>query len=659
MKKKSLMKSIILSSICTLVIALLAVSVPFSTTVNVRYFDVLMQDFYHTVAAKSNEMSSWITKHKTITENLAASAVVADLHGDELQTYLKEAVLPVSDSILDCYVAWEEEAPLMIAGLYPCDDDYVPQDRDWYKRAVSEGKVIITEPYIDATTGNVVITMACPVKKNGATAGCCGIDIEVTELIGLTDNLKVDENGYAILVDADNNVVVHTKDSSFNHQLNGADEKITALAAISPLYEKILASASTGEIIQDTDYDGTKRFFPIVPLGDSGWKIIYAADYNEAFSQVSSHITTLVVLGVLGMIIGALFLNFKFSRRLKPLAKIETIVSEMAHGKLDHDYPTVVNDDVGVLCHELRETNIALKSYINEIGRSLSLMASGDFTDAKDISFVGEFVAIGDSLKSIQAALVGTFSQISSATVQISGGSTGVASGATELAGAVSEQTALINDVVSSIESIAKDVAEAADNAGSAKLETIRTADIVKESNEKMDELLKAMLDIATSAEKIVRINTTIEDIAFQTNILALNASVEAARAGEAGKGFAVVADEVRNLASKSAEASNTTNSLISETVSVIEEGKKLANETAGLLSTVVERAAGIEKSITEISDVTENQKFQLTGIVSKLGEVSGVVHTTAATAEESAAASEELDKQVEMLNDSLRKYKI
>lgn len=659
MKKKSLMKSIILSSICTLVIALLAVSVPFSTTVNVRYFNVLKQSFYHSVAAKSNEMSSWITEHKTITENLAVSAVAADLHGDELQAYLKEAVLTVSDSILDCYVAWEEEAPLMIAGNYPCGDDYVPQERDWYKRAVSEGKVIITEPYIDAVTGKIVITMACPIKKNGAVAGCCGLDIEATELIRLTSELKVDENGYAILVDADDNVVVHTKDSSFNHQLNGAEEKITALKDISPLYSQVLAAVSSGEVIQDTDYDGVKRFFPIVPLGDSGWKIIYAVDYNEAFKQVSAHITTLVTLGVLGMIIGALFLNFKFSRRLKPLAKIETIVSEMAHGKLDHDYPAVVNDDVGVICHELRETNIALKSYINEIGRSLSLMASGDFTDVNNADFVGEFAAIGDSLRNIQSALVNTFSQISSATVQISGGSTGVASGATELAGAVSEETALINDVVSNIEDIAKKVAESAENASSAKLDTRKTADIVKESNEKMDELLKAMLDIAASAEKIVRINTTIEDIAFQTNILALNASVEAARAGEAGKGFAVVADEVRNLASKSAEASNTTNSLISETVSVIEEGKKLANETAELLSDAVERANLIEKSITEISDVTENQKLQLTGIVSKLGEVSGVVHTTAATAEESAAASEELDKQVEMLNDSLRKYKI
>ncbi|MGN0596484.1 MAG: methyl-accepting chemotaxis protein, partial [Ruminiclostridium sp.] len=242
---------------------------------------------------------------------------------------------------------------------------------------------------------------------------------------------------------------------------------------------------------------------------------------------------------------------------------------------------------------------------------------------------------------------------------QISDGSGGVASGAAALADAVSEETALINQVMGNVEEIASRVADSAKSAVYAKNQTRDTASIVKESSDKMDELLNSMLDIATSAEKIVKINSTIEDIAFQTNILALNASVEAARAGEAGKGFAVVADEVRNLASKFADASNSTNKLIAETVSVIESGKALAQQTADLLSAVVERTSVIETGVTEISDVTEKQRAQLADIVNKLGEVSGVVETTASTAEESAAASEQLDEQVERLKDSLKKYRI
>lgn len=221
------------------------------------------------------------------------------------------------------------------------------------------------------------------------------------------------------------------------------------------------------------------------------------------------------------------------------------------------------------------------------------------------------------------------------------------------------EQQAAITEITSDMIRIAEETENSLRESEKASSVAKLSTRLIEESNVEMNNMLSAMAEIEDSSGKIQTIVKTIEDIAFQTNILALNASVEAARAGEAGKGFAVVADEVRNLASKSAEASNTTNGLIAETVSVIEEGKNLANETAELLSAAVERANLIEKSITEISDVTENQKSQLTGIVSKLGEVSGVVHTTAATAEESAAASEELDKQVEMLNDSLRKYKI
>lgn len=659
MKTKSLKKSIILSSVVTLISVVVIVCLIYSTAVNLRFFDILKKDYFHSVEAQSNEMNSWLTKHMTIVEDLALTAAVNDLHGNELKAYLQNCVSASSDSILESYAAWDAETTMMVTAWVDPPEGFVAQERGWYKQAFASDKPILTDPYIDAATGKIVVSIVTPIVQNGTTKGCCGIDVDVTELVTLAQNLKVDENGYTALIDSSNNIVIHTQNPEFNHQLDGGTEKVTALADLSDIYTDILNNIGSEDIIKCTDYDGKQRFFPIVELGDAGWKIMYAADYQESLSTITGHTILVLSLGVAGMIIGGLFLSLKFTKRLNPLTGIENIVTEMASGKLEHNYPKAANDEVGVICSSLEQTNYALKSYINSIDRQLYAMSEGDFSTTEDTNFVGEFAAIGESLKNIQAALSDTFSQINSTAGQIAAGSNGVASGAAELAGAVSEETTLINEVMTDIEDIADKVSHSAENAFSAKNETLNTVDVINESNAKMDELLNAMNDIAVSAEKIVKINTTIEDIAFQTNILALNASVEAARAGEAGKGFAVVADEVRNLANKSSESSNITSQLITETVNVIERGKHIAHETAATLSEVVDRTKVIETSVTEISDVTESQKSQLTEIVGKLSTVSDVVQTTAATAEESAAASEELDGQVEMLRNSLSKYKI
>ena len=173
-----------------------------------------------------------------------------------------------------------------------------------------------------------------------------------------------------------------------------------------------------------------------------------------------------------------------------------------------------------------------------------------------------------------------------------------------------------------------------------------------------MQELLEIMKSISGYAEEIVKMNSTIEDIAFQTNILALNASVEASRAGSAGKGFAVVAEEVRNLAAKSGEASNSTAELISHTVRTVKNGTAAANAAAEMLNEVVIETSSISKSVSEIADVSEEQKTMLTDIVTKLGEVENVIGTTSATAENAAAASEELDGQVVVLKNNLERYR-
>ena len=177
--------------------------------------------------------------------------------------------------------------------------------------------------------------------------------------------------------------------------------------------------------------------------------------------------------------------------------------------------------------------------------------------------------------------------------------------------------------------------------------------------NTYMQKLEASMKEIQSASEKISKITKVIEDIAFQTNILALNAAVESARAGTAGKGFAVVADEVRNLAAKSAEAAKQTADLIEHSVSTVSEGGKLTGETSVILKDVAEKSEIVNQIIQKIMIASNEQALSIGQINQGLFQVSSVVQTNAATAEESSASSEELDAQAQILKQEIEKFKL
>ncbi|MEG2929345.1 MAG: methyl-accepting chemotaxis protein [Oscillospiraceae bacterium] len=345
----------------------------------------------------------------------------------------------------------------------------------------------------------------------------------------------------------------------------------------------------------------------------------------------------------------------------RPMKQIENAMNEMASGSLKIDIDYQSKDEIGFLAEKMKFISQAIGTIVDDIGYLLGEMADGNFNikSKNPDLYIKDYAPVLASMRNINTKLSDTLSQINIASEQVSGGSDQVSSGAQALSQGATEQASAVEELAATINEISSQIKETAINAKDAREKTMMAGQEVSISNKKMQDLILAMGEISNSSQEIGKVIKAIEDIAFQTNILALNAAVEAARAGTAGKGFAVVADEVRNLASKSAEAAKGTTALIENSVTAVEKGTKLADDTAKSLLSVVDGANDASAIVDKIAAASGAQASAAAQITQGIEQISAVVQTNSATAEESAAASEELSGQAVMLKQLVAQFKL
>ena len=385
-----------------------------------------------------------------------------------------------------------------------------------------------------------------------------------------------------------------------------------------------------------------------------------AAEYYQN-GTTTKRICTIILYGLaLVSIIFTVFLVFSIVKGLtRPILEIEDAIKAMAKGDMSSQVTYKSKDELGDLAENLRFVLTTLSSYIGHICERMDSLATGDLTVEMDMDYLGEFESIRHSGNKIISALNDTLGQLQQASEQVANGSEQVSSGAQALSQGATEQASSVEELAATLGELSNHVNDTAANSRDVNQLISDTAKEINNSKLKMESMVRAMSNINECSSEIEKIIKTIEDIAFQTNILALNAAVEAARAGEAGKGFAVVADEVRSLASKSQEAAKNTTVLINNSLNAVSEGSQIATDTQSSLLKVVDSADKIAENMAKITESADLQAEGISQVTQGIDQISSVIQTNSATAEESAAASEELFSQSSLLKSLVGRFRL
>lgn len=344
---------------------------------------------------------------------------------------------------------------------------------------------------------------------------------------------------------------------------------------------------------------------------------------------------------------------------IEPIQESSNVLQDLAQGNLHTMVMGAYKGDHAKIKEDLNQTVVSLEAYVGEITGTLEEMGRGNLNQEITSEFRGDFSAIKNSLNDINMQLSTTLSDIDGVSAQVESGAIQISDSGQALAQGTTEQASSIQELTASIEEVADETKANAVRANEANERAMAVRENAAVGNHQMGKMVAAMAEINTSSQNISQIIRVIDDIAFQTNILALNAAVEAARAGQHGKGFAVVAQEVRNLAVRSSEAAKETTSLIEGSIVKVEIGTRIADETAVSLKEILNEIEKVAELVRNIAQASSDQAREIEQINQGIDQVSMVVQTNSATAEQSAAASEELSGQAQLLKQMVSAFEI
>ncbi len=463
----------------------------------------------------------------------------------------------------------------------------------------------------------------------------------------VTDNIEKLESNFdnkELLEQLKNERAVQTRIRDELIKLVNENKKEEAIALYNSEYEKELNN------LQDT----------LVKIGDYA-KNNAERNYHSAITTKNITFIVLILISI-GSIVSCIYMVFGLVKLLtKPIVELEEAAKKLEKGILDVEIKFESQDELGILANSFRNTCSFLKTIVLDINEILGELSDGNFNvnSSRLEHYIGDFSTTKDSIQKIIESLNYTFFEIKEATVQVKGGAEQVAETSQTISEGATEQASAIEELTASLGEVNEKVQNSVKHAKETNVITSELGVQIEESNEKMNEMVKAMEEIDNSSRNIREIINTIASISEQTNLLALNAAIEAARAGESGKGFAVVAEEVRKLAEEGSQAVKDTAELIESPIKSVEKGKIIADTTAVSLKEAVKKTEEAVKLVDNISNISEVQAVSINQINGGIDQIADVVQSNSAIAEESAAASEELSAQADTLESMINRFKL